>query len=31
MSYKVKLVEKKIQLKSYKQANEVLETCLMNF
>ena len=31
MSYSVKLVEKKIQLKNYKQANEVLKTCLINF
>ena len=31
MSYKVKLVEKKIQLNSQKQVNQVLKTCLMIF
>ena len=29
MKYNVELVEKKVQLNSYKQVNQVLKTCLM--
>ena len=31
MSYKVEIIEKKIQLNSYKQVNQVLKTCLVIF
>ena len=31
MSYKVEIIEKKIQLNSYKQTNQVLKTCLVIF
>ena len=31
LSYKVKIIEKKIQLNSLKQVNQVLKTCLVIF